>query len=160
MNYQASHIVKSVIIAFVFVTSICACNQATKTTDTKTDSVAKADSAAKAEDAGVVGPHLNEAGKLVGAWHDETIKSEKGEQIAYEVVTDGKKVYIQAITFVGTNLKLNDTPPITAAASEIVKDGDQYHSVERPAEVYKIDKNGDLLIYDGAELVAKCKKLI
>lgn len=129
------------------------CKQTGKSSAGKADSV-KADSTAGLK------PATEKTGKLVGAWHDETIKSDKGEQIAYEVISSGSKVYIQAITFVGTNLKLNDTPPITSSASEITKDGDKYHSVERPAEIYIVDKNGDLLIYDGTELVAKCKRLI
>jgi len=105
-------------------------------------------------------PAAVDSGKLIGAWHDEAIKSEKGEQIAYELVTNKDKFYLQAITFVGTNLKLNDTPPITPAASELTKDDNKYTSVERPNETYVVDKDGDLLIYDGTELIAKCKKLI
>ncbi|AMR31697.1 hypothetical protein A0256_09815 [Mucilaginibacter sp. PAMC 26640] len=129
------------------------CKQAGKGSAGKADSV-------KADSSSGLKATSSKTGKLVGAWHDETIKSDKGEQIAYEVISSGSKVYIQAITFVGTNLKLNDTPPITDSASEIVKDGDKYHSVERPTEIYVVDKSGDLLIYDGTELVAKCKRLI
>lgn len=107
-----------------------------------------------------VKPAVVDSGKLVGAWHDEAIKSEKGEEIAYEVVSSGHKVYIQAITFTGTNLKLNDTPPISPSASEIRKEGDKYVSVERPDESYKIDKEGNLELYDKGVLVATCKRLL
>ncbi|MEB0261733.1 MULTISPECIES: hypothetical protein [unclassified Mucilaginibacter] len=118
-----------------------------------TDTIAKAPVAPAA-------PTAIDTGKLVGAWHDESIKTDKGESIAYEVVSSGHKVYIQAITFVGTDLKLNDTPPITASASEIRKEGEGYVSVERPNESYKVDKKGNLLIYDKGILVATCKKIL
>jgi hypothetical protein len=132
--------------------SFASCNQSAKT-----DKAAVAtDTTLKTE----VKPAVVDSGKLVGAWHDEAIKSDKGEEIAYEVVSSGHKVYIQAITFTGKNLTLNDTPPISPSASEIKKDGDKYVSVERPDETYKIDKQGNLLIYDKGTLVATCKKLL
>jgi hypothetical protein len=105
-------------------------------------------------------PMTVDSGKLVGAWHDESIKTDKGEQIAYEVVSSGQKVYIQAITFTGKKLKLNDTPPISPSASEIKRQGDKYVCVDRPDESYKIDKLGNLLIYDKGSLVATCTKLL
>jgi hypothetical protein len=134
--------------------ALSACNNAPKTAETKTDSTATPQAAAALPAA------TGQTGTLIGAWHDEAIKSEKGESIAYELISSGDKTYIQAITFVGNNLKLNDTPPITPSASELKKDGDKYTSVERPTEYYLIDKDGDLLIYDGTEMVAKCKKLL
>jgi hypothetical protein len=137
-------------LTVVAVVAFSACNNASKTTEAITDSTA------------TVAPVATRptTGKLIGVWHDEAIHSDKGEQIAYELVTAGDKTYIQAITFVGNDLKLNDTPPITPSASELKKDGDKYTSVERPGESYQIDKDGGLLIYDGGELITKCKKLI
>jgi hypothetical protein len=105
-------------------------------------------------------PAAVDSGHLIGVWHDEAIKSDKGEEIAYEVVSSGKKVYIQAITFTGTNLTVNDTPPITPSASEIKRVGDKYVGIQNADEVYKIDKDGNLLIYDKDKLVAVCKKLL
>ncbi|MDB5061909.1 MAG: hypothetical protein JWP67_1752 [Mucilaginibacter sp.] len=150
MNYLLKHAGKFLLLAIVI--TIAACNSDTKTGST-TDT-AKVDTTAKHK------PAAADSGHLVGVWHDETIKSDKGEQIAYEVVSNGKKIYIQAITFVGNDLKVNDTPPISPSASEIKKDGDHFVSVERPTETYKVDKKGNLLIYDNAELVAICKKLL
>jgi hypothetical protein len=150
MNYLLKHADKLLLLAIVI--TIAACNSATKngsTTDTT-----KADTIVKPK------PAAADSGHLVGVWHDETIKSDKGEQIAYEVVSSGKKIYIQAITFVGTDLKVNDTPPISPSATEIKKDGDHFVSVERTTETYKVDKAGNLLIYDNKELVALCKKLL
>lgn len=105
-------------------------------------------------------PAAVDSGHLIGAWHDEAIKSDKGEEIAYEVVSSGKKIYIQAITFTGTNLTLNDTPPISPSASEIKRVGDKYVGVASADEVYKVDEKGNLLIYDKDKLVAVCKKLL
>jgi hypothetical protein len=134
----------------LLVVTIASCDRSTKTDAAKTDSTATVKPT----------PMKVDSGKLVGAWHDETIKSDKGEEIAYEVISSGHKVYIQAITFTGTNLTLNDTPPITPSASEIKKDGDKYISVERPDESYKIDKQGNLELYDKGVLVATCKKIL
>lgn len=133
--------------------TLSACNNANKPAEQKADSTTTATTALPKTATG-------KTGTLIGAWHDVTIKSEKGEQIAYELIKSDDKFYIQAITFVGTNLKLNDTPPITPSASELKKDGDKYRSTEGSEEYYTIDKTGDLLIYDGTEMVAKCKKLI
>lgn len=118
-----------------------------------------ADSTTMAKSNTVVTMHAD-TGHLVGAWHDEAIKSEDGKDIAYEVISKGNKVYIQAITFTGKELTLNDAPPITASASEIRKDGDKYVGVNSPTEIYKVDKTGNLLIYDGETLVAICKKIL
>jgi hypothetical protein len=142
------------LLAITVLIAVSACNNASKPAETKTDSTTTTQATAAAP------ATTGQTGTLIGAWHDEAIKSEKGEQIAYELISSGDKAYIQAITFVGTNLKLNDTPPITPSASELKKDGNKYTSIERPAEYYLIDKDGDLLIYDGTEMVARCKKLI
>lgn len=134
----------------LLVVTIASCDRSAKTDAAKTDSTATVKTA----------PLKVDSGKLIGAWHDEAIKSDDGKEIAYEVISSGHKVYIQAITFTGTNLTLNDTPPITPAASEIKKEGDKYISVERPDESYKIDKEGNLELYDKGVLVATCKRLL
>lgn len=134
----------------LLVVTIASCDRSAKTDAAKTDSTATVKTA----------PLKVDSGKLIGAWHDEAIKSDDGKEIAYEVISSGHKVYIQAITFTGTNLTLNDTPPITPAASEIKKEGDKYISVERPDESYKIDKEGNLELYDKGILVATCKRLL
>ncbi|WP_374949955.1 hypothetical protein [Mucilaginibacter sp.] len=135
--------------------TIVACNS-------ENNSAAKADSTRVDTTAQAVKPMAVDSGHLVGVWHDEAIKSDKGDQIAYEVVSslNTKKIYIQAITFTGTDLKLNDTPPISSSASEIKRDGDHFVSVERPGETYKVDKKGNLVIYDNGEIVAVCKKIL
>jgi hypothetical protein len=149
MHIYITRLAKLSVIA-VIIAAFASCNQSAKTDKTATDTTRKAE----------IKPAVVDSGKLVGAWHDEAIKTDKGEEIAYEVVSSGHKVYIQAITFTGKNLTLNDTPPISPSASEIKKEGDKYVSVERPDESYKIDKEGNLLIYDKGTLVATCKKLL
>lgn len=136
----------------VMVTVIAACSNEEKKKPA-------ADSTAMAKSNTVVTMHAD-TGHLVGAWHDEAIKTEDGKDIAYEVISKGNKVYIQAITFTGKSLTLNDAPPITSSASEIKKDGDKYVGVNSPTEIYKVDKTGNLLIYDGETLVAVCKKIL
>jgi hypothetical protein len=149
MKHTTTRFTQILALAF-FIVTIAACDRSAKTDAPKTDSTAAVKTA----------PMKVDSGKLVGAWHDEAIKSDDGKEIAYEVISSGHKVYIQAITFTGTNLTLNDTPPITPSASEIKKDGDKYVSVERPDESYKIDKEGNLELYDKGVLVATCKKLL
>ena len=149
MKMPEKHFIKFILISLI-VTSIAACDSSPKPNAIKTDTATTVKPVSVKPD----------SGKLVGAWHDEAIKSDKGEEIAYEVISSGHKVYIQAITFTGTNLTLNDTPPITPAASEIKKEGDKYISIERPDESYKIDKEGNLQLYDKSVLVATCKKLL
>ncbi|MFD0794913.1 hypothetical protein ACFQZX_14900 [Mucilaginibacter litoreus] len=148
-------LVSVLIVGFIAVISVSSCGnneQAKKQADTP--AVAKPSAAAQAPVAAI------DTGHLVGAWHDEAIKTDDGKDIAYEVVSKGHKVYIQAITFTGKELTLNDAPPITASASEIVKHGDKYVGVHSPSEIYKIDEHGNLLIYDGETLVAVCKKIL
>lgn len=140
------------VLAVSVITLIVACSNEEKKEPS-------ADSTAMAKSNTVVTMHAD-TGHLVGAWHDEAIKSEDGKDIAYEVISKGNKVYIQAITFTGKELTLNDAPPITASASEIRKDGDKYVGVNSPTEIYKVDKTGNLLIYDGETLVAICKKIL
>jgi hypothetical protein len=148
MYQNISRITKSILFAAVAMIAITAC-----------DNKEKAKQLAAAETKPTIEAQPN-SGHLIGVWHDETIKSDKGEEIAYEVVSSGKKIYIQAITFTGTNLTVNDTPPISPSASEIKRVGDKYVGVASADEVYKVDEKGNLLIYDKDKLVAVCKKLL
>lgn len=150
MPINITRLAKLSFVALI-VAATTSCDRSAKTDTKATDTIAKLP---------VTKPAVVDSGKLVGAWHDEAIKTDKGEEIAYEVISSGHKVYIQAITFTGKNLTLNDTPPITPAASEIKKNGDGYVSVERPDESYKIDKHGNLLLFDKGILVATCKRIL
>ena len=153
MDQNISRIARSLMIAAVVMAAFSACDNTAKTKPATNETkpvIAEVQPKPAAVD----------SGHLIGAWHDEAIKSDKGEEIAYEVVSSGKKIYIQAITFTGTNLTLNDTPPITPSASEIKRVGDKYVGVANADEVYKVDEKGNLLIYDKDKLVAVCKKLL
>jgi hypothetical protein len=154
MYKNISRISRSLVIAAVAMVAITACDNAAKTKPSAASETKLPVAEVQPK------PAVVDSGHLIGVWHDEAIKSDKGEEIAYEVVSSGKKVYIQAITFTGTNLTVNDTPPISPSASEIKRVGDKYVSVERADEAYKIDKKGNLLIYDHDKLVAVCKKLL
>lgn len=98
---------------------------------------------------------------LQGVWFDESIKTDKGEQIAYEIVSRGSKVYIQVITFTGKKLNVPDSPDLSPDATELKKTGNKYVSVQSAGESYIIDHNsGDLFIYDQSGLIAHCKRLL
>jgi hypothetical protein len=153
MYQNISRITKSILFAAVAMIAITACDNKEKA---KQPAAAETKPTIEAQPK----PAAVDSGHLIGVWHDETIKSDKGEEIAYEVVSSGKKIYIQAITFTGTNLTVNDTPPISPSASEIKRVGDKYVGVASADEVYKVDKKGNLLIYDKDKLVAVCKKLL
>ena len=108
----------------------------------------------------VPAPVQKATGKLVGVWYDEQIKSEKGEQIAYVIISKDKQIFIQAIAFPGTKLVVSDVPEIDPSATELKKTSNGYVNMMNDTELYKIDKAGNLLIYDQGELVMTCKKVM
>jgi hypothetical protein len=108
----------------------------------------------------VPAPVQKATGKLVGVWYDEQIKSEKGEQIAYVIIAKDKQIFIQAIAFPGTKLVVSDVPEIDPSATELKKTSNGYVNMMNDTELYKIDKAGNLLIYDQGELVMTCKKVM
>jgi hypothetical protein len=126
--------------------AIASCKQQTNTntsTSVKKDTVVKTDST-----------------HLIGVWLDQEIKTEKGEQVAYQLVSQGKKTFIQVITFTEKKLDIDDNPRIAPGASQLKTSGNKYISVDRPNEIYMVGKNGDLFIYDETGLIAQCKKLL
>ena len=108
----------------------------------------------------VAAPVKKETGKLVGVWYDEEIKSEKGEQIAYVIISKEKQIYIQAVAFPGKKLVVSDVPEIDPGATELKKITEGYANANSPTEEYKVDKKGNLLIYDNKELIMTCKKVM
>jgi len=105
-------------------------------------------------------PVQKATGKLVGVWYDEQIKSEKGEQIAYVIIAKDKQIFIQAVAFPGTKLVVSDVPEIESSATELRKTANGYVNISNDLELYKIDKGGNLLIYDQGELLMTCKKVM
>lgn len=105
-------------------------------------------------------PVVKDTTHLVGLWLDESIKTEKGEQIAYEIVSQGNKNFIQVITFTGKKLDVEDSPVISPSATALRKDGDKYVNTQNPNEVFVIYKGGDLLIHDETGMVARCKRML
>ena len=98
---------------------------------------------------------------LLGMWLDESIKTEKGEQVAYQIVTQGPKTFIQVITFKDKRLNVNDNPEIGPSASLVKKTAsNRYVSTDNASEIYVIEKTGDLLMYDQTGFIAKCEKLL
>ncbi len=97
---------------------------------------------------------------LVGVWLDEGLKLDKGQKVAYEILTSGPKAYIQVITFTSSKLNINDNPDIAPGATEIKKSSNKYIGVANPNETYTLDKAGNLLIYDETGLIMTCKKML
>lgn len=140
---------------------VAACNNSTSTNTNKKDTTAKDTSATPNQPGANEEVHMHgTTGKLLGVWYDESIKTEQGEKIAYQVIASNNKVYIQVISFAGTKLQVSDEPVVLPSASELKKDTEGYVSVERPTERYVVDKKGNLLIYDQKELVVTCKKIM
>ncbi|QJD94591.1 hypothetical protein HH214_01230 [Mucilaginibacter robiniae] len=141
----------SVAIGSIFIITACnrpSANQAATATNTQPKPVEMSK------------PAPADTGRLVGVWYDESIKTEQGQQIAYEVVSKGKKIYIQAITFNSNNLKVSDSPVIEPNATLLKRNGNVFINANSPNEIYKVDKAGNLLIYDQTGLVVKCKKVL
>lgn len=98
--------------------------------------------------------------KLIGVWLDEAIKSEQGQQIAYQLVRLDKKTYLQVITFTGKKLDIDDNPPLSPSATELKQSGQQFISTEPTHEIFSFSKNGDLEVYDKTGLIMKCKRML
>jgi hypothetical protein len=99
-------------------------------------------------------------GSLLGVWYDESLKTEHGEQIAYEIISYEKRVFIQPIAFTGKKLQVSDMPELSPSATELRKSKGVYINVNQPNEIYKVDKTGNLLIYDQTGLLATFKKVL
>lgn len=105
-------------------------------------------------------PAVSDSTRLIGLWLDEGIKTEKGEQIAYQIVGQGDKNYIQVITFTGKKLDVSDRPEISPSAMPVKKVGEKYISLQDTNQVFVIYKGGDLLIHDETGMVARCKRML
>jgi uncharacterized protein YxeA len=97
---------------------------------------------------------------LVGVWYDESIKSPDGGKVVYEIISKDQQVFMQAVSFKGENLKVSDMPKINDGAFELKTNGEKYISVENPETSFKIDKHGDLYIFDHDKLVVKCNRIM
>ncbi|MBU1372188.1 MAG: hypothetical protein KKG25_00580 [Bacteroidetes bacterium] len=97
---------------------------------------------------------------LVGVWYDESIKSPDGGKVVYEIISKNQQIFMQAVSFKGENLKVSDMPKINDGASELKINGEEYISIENPNTSFKIDKHGDLYIFDIGKLVVKCSRIM
>jgi hypothetical protein len=149
-----------IILGLAAVLAGSACSQSGKQQEKKADSVKTFSSPAAPVAPSV--PTSSETGHLLGVWYDEGIKSPDGQNVAYEIVANkNKQIFIQVITFTGTQLTINDIPPIAATATPLKKTGQMYMSKGGDNQYYKVDsKTSQLLIYDETGLVATCKKLL
>ncbi len=141
MNHKRSYI-----LAAALVTGLTACN--TKSTTTTADTTKRIATVTKTDST-----------HLLGMWLDEEIKTEKGEQVAYQIVTQGPKTFIQVITFKDKKLNVNDNPEIGPSALTVKKKANNRYTDDNGG-IYVIEKAGDLLIYDQTGFIAKCKKLL
>lgn len=57
------------------------------------------------------------------------------------------------------NLEKGALTTLSALASELVINKTQYTNAENPNEYYVINQDEDLLIYDEAGLIVKCKRI-
>lgn len=97
---------------------------------------------------------------LLGVWYDDKIKAPDGANIAYQVITDKNRVFIQPVAFKGKKLQVSDAPVIQPTATELIKQGDRYITKDSPEDSYLVDKDGNLLIYHNNELLVTCKKIL
>ncbi|NCD69381.1 hypothetical protein [Mucilaginibacter agri] len=129
--------------------AIASCKQSANTAATTNKSVAKKDSVVR-----------KDSTHLIGVWLDGDIKTEKGENVAYELVSQGTKTYIQVITFTEKKLNIDENPAISPSAMELKKSGNKYISLERANEIYMVNAAGELNIYDETGIIATCKRML
>lgn len=129
--------------------AVASCKQSANTTAKTANTVIKKDSVVR-----------KDSTHLIGVWLDEEIKTEKGEHVAYELVSQGPKTYIQVITFTEKKLNIDENPAISPSAMELKKSGNKYISVERANEIYMVNQTGDLNIYDETGIIATCKRML
>lgn len=97
---------------------------------------------------------------LLGVWYDEGIKTPEGANIAYQVITQQQRVFIQPVAFKGEKFQVSDQPVVTPGAAELKRNGNHYTSIESPEDAYEVDKDGNLLIFHEGKLVVSCKKIL
>lgn len=147
---MSKKIVVAIVIIFAIIIGVRLINQSDQPKKTKTkltDSIA------------TVKPVPNH-NKLIGVWYDESIKSPDGGKVVYEIIAKDQQFFIQAVSFKGENLKVSDMPEINDGATELKAKDETYTSIENPKTSFKIDKHGDLYIFDAGKLMVKCSRIM
>lgn len=147
---MSKKIVVAIVIIFAIIIGVRFINKSDQAKKTETKPI---DSTATAV------PAINH-NKLIGVWYDESIKSPDGGKVVYEIIAKDEQFFIQAVSFKGENLKVSDMPEINDGATELKAKGEEYTSVENPKTSFKIDKHGDLYIFDAGKLMVKCSRIM
>lgn len=140
-----------ILIAVIAITFFSKSEKTEKASKSKTDILTKSDE--------IVDTSANH-NVLVGVWYDESIKSPDGGKVVYEIISTNHRIFMQAVSFKGENLKVSDMPKINDGASELKINGEEYVSLENPKTSFKIDKHGDLYVFDKGKLVVKCSRIM
>ncbi len=135
----------------------CTQKQPPKASDVEDETIAVPN---QPDTADQVVPMPADSAHLLGVWFDETIKSPEGANVAYQVIAQQQRVFIQPVAFKGKKLQVSDQPVVSPYATEIRKNGDHYVSLESPEDAYEVDKEGNLLIFHQGKLVVVCKKIL
>lgn len=129
--------------------------QSSKTPDPAVDPIIQQDTLA-----GIKEVDSSDSTHLLGVWYDEGIKTPEGASVAYQVIMQQQRVFIQPIAFKGEKFQVSDQPVVQAGASELKRNGNHYVSLESPEDAYEVDKEGNLLIFHEGKLVVVCKKIL
>lgn len=100
-----------------------------------------------------------EKGRLRGVWYDEQLSLTTGKKTGYKFISSGGKLYVAACNPDEENLQAGASTTLSPLATELVINKTQFTNAENPNEYYLVNAEEDLLIYDEAGLVVKCKRI-
>ena len=100
-----------------------------------------------------------EVGRLRGVWYDEQLSLTTGKRTGYKFISFGGKLYVAACNPDEENLQSGASTTLSPLATELVINKTQFTNAENPNEYYLVNEEEDLLIYDEAGLIVKCKRI-
>lgn len=137
--------------------AVLSCERSPRPVDSKEESTKRID---KLDVVPKTNQSATDSSQLLGVWYDEGIKTPEGANVAYQIIANDIKVFIQPIAFKGKKFQVSDQPVISSSATELKREGNHYVSIDSPEDAYEVDKDGNLLIFHEGKLIVVCKKIL
>lgn len=100
-----------------------------------------------------------DVGRLRGVWYDEDLSLRLGRKTGYKFISANGKLFVAPCVPSEENLQRGATTKLDPLATELVINRTQFTNANNPNEYYIVDEEEDLLIYDEAGLIVKCKRI-